>query len=113
MQPVELARTYLRGLQALDARGVAALFTPDGVLDDGVGGHHAGSAAIARFIESLRMKIRVEEVRVLEAPGRVTVFGYLASESLERSPFRWVFHLQGERIAHLGNSFLQAFPELP
>lgn len=110
MQPVELARTYLRGLQALDSRGVAALFTPDGVLDDGIGGHHAGTEAIARFIDSLRMNITVEEIRVLEAAGRVTVFGYLASEQLQRSPFRWVFHLRGELIAHLGNSFLQAFP---
>jgi hypothetical protein len=110
MGPLELARSYLRGLQALDGSGVAALFTPDGVLDDGIGGHHSGRAAIQRFIESLRMRISVEEVRVLETPDRVTVFGYLASEQLERSPFRWVFHLRGERIAHLGNSFLQAFP---
>jgi len=110
MQPAELARSYLRGLQALDATGVAELFTPDGVLDDGVGGHHAGREAIARFIASLRMKITVEEMRVLEAPGRVTVFGHLASEQLQRSPFRWVFHLRGDLIAHLGNSFLQTLP---
>jgi hypothetical protein len=112
MDLLVLARRYLMAMQAHQGVAVAAMFTADGVLDDGNGGHHQGPEAITAFIDSLRANVVVEEVAVRQAPCRVTVFGRVGSDELERSLFRWVFHFEGELIGHLGNSYLRELPDL-
>lgn len=99
-------------MQAHDGTAAAALFAPDAVLDDGNGDHHAGRRAITAFIDSLTSNVIVVETSAVTAPGRVTIYGYVGSELLERSMFRWVFHFDGDVISHLGNSFLRHLPEV-
>lgn len=98
---------YFDCLQRGDGPGAAALFTSDGVLDDGNGDHHDGDDAIVAFISGLVRGVVVEQQRVIERPGRVTVFGRVGSPELAMSNFRWVFHLDGHGITHLGNSFVK------
>ena len=111
MDLLALARRYLTAMPGQQGVAVAAMFTADGVLDDGNGGHHRGPDAIAAFIDSLAASVAVEEVAVRQAPCRVTVFGRVGSDDLAQSLFRWVFHFDGELIAHLGNSYLRELPD--
>lgn len=110
MDQRELVGAYFDCLQRGDGPGAAALFCPDGVLDDGNGGHHDGPDQIIAFIGSLAAGVTVEQVRVIERPARVTVFGRVGSAELSMSTFRWIFHLRDGRIAHLGNSFVASLP---
>ena len=112
MSQLDIARDYLSRMQAHDGSGAAALFSAQGVLDDGNGAHHSGRAAITAFIDSLTSNVVVTESSAVVTPGRVTIFGYVGSELLERSMFRWVFHFDGIEITHLGNSFLRSMPTL-
>jgi len=107
MNQREAVDAYFDCLQRGDGPGAAVLFTADGVLDDGNGDHHAGYDEIVAFIAGLVRGVVVEQVRVIECPGRVTVFGRVGSPELSLSKFRWVFHFDGDRIAHLGNSFVK------
>ncbi len=103
----EVVNRYFDCLQRGDGTGAAELFTGDGVLDDGNGDHHDGHDAIVEFISGLVRGVTVEQTRTIDRPGRVTVFGRVGSPELTMSNFRWVFHLDGDRITHLGNSFIR------
>jgi SnoaL-like domain len=47
----ELLTTFARAVEADDGRGLAMLFTEDGVYEDGFFGAHAGRAAIAAMLQ--------------------------------------------------------------
>ena len=114
MEKIEIARCYLAAVAAADPKAVSALFAEDGVLDDFVGGHHAGREGIEAFVGTWRAG-EVEfspPVRWLDEGDRLTVYGHVQRPGESDSDHvRWVFHFREQQIAHLGNSKILDFPE--
>jgi len=101
---------YFQALQTRDGVLAASLFTPDGVIDDFRGKHHAGTAAIERFIGQVP-DMKLEYLSEFIAHGsRITLYGRITYPGVERVLVRWVFSAEGERIAHLGNSRIEQVP---
>jgi hypothetical protein len=118
MEKIELARRYLAAVAAADRLAVSALFAEEGVIDDFVGGHHAGRREIEAFVNTWRAgDVEFSDpVAWIDEGGRITVYGYVQRPGeAERDHVRWVFHIEeraGEStITHLGNSKIVSFPE--
>ena len=113
MEKLEVARRYLAAAAAADPQGVSGLFLSDGVIDDFVGGHHAGRERIEAFVRTWKAgEVGFSEpVRWLDEGDRLTLYGHVQRPGEpERDRVRWVFHFRGDRIAHLGNSKIADFP---
>ncbi len=114
MEKIEIARRYLAAVAAADPKAVSALFLEDGVLDDFVGGHHAGREGIEAFVRTWSVgEVGFSEpVRWLDEGNRLTVYGHVQRPGEPESDHvRWVFHFRECRIAHLGNSKILDFPK--
>ena len=111
---IEIAKRYLAAVSAADADAVCALFTEDGVLDDFVGGHHVGHDGLRAFLSTWKAgEVGFSDpARWIEEDDRLVVFGYVERPGEpERDVVRWVFHLRGARIRHLGNSKIVSIPD--
>jgi ketosteroid isomerase-like protein len=113
VEKLEVALRYLAAVAAADPQAVSGLFLADGVLDDFVGGHHAGRERIEAFVRTWKAgEVGFSEpVRCLDEGDRLTLYGHVQRPGEpERDRVRWVFHFRGDRIAHLGNSRIVDFP---
>ena len=117
MEKIELARLYLAAVAAADPASVSALFTKDGVIDDFVGGHHAGRDEIEAFVGTWRAgDVEFSDpVAWIDEGGRIAVYGHVQRPGEpERDHVRWVFHIETRAgksaITHLGNSKIVSFP---
>ena len=113
MKRLEIARRYFETLRSADPRKVSSLFREDGVLDDYTGGHHRGREGVEAFVGHLEPgQVFVSEpVHWLEDGERLTVYariGPAASDAREGA--RWIFHFDGEKIAHVGVTRVDSFP---
>ena len=109
---LEIARRYLEGLRSADSALVSSLFREDGVIDDYTGGHHLGRPGIEAFVRGLQPgQVYISEPEVwLEEGDRLTLWGRIGLVDEEsREDVRWIFHFDGDRIAHLGNSRVDFF----
>jgi ketosteroid isomerase-like protein len=116
MDRIDIARRYLAAVAAADADAVCTLFDEDGVIDDFVGGHHVGHAGLRTFLGTWSAgEVGFSEpVEWIEEGDRLVVFGTVQRPGVpERDRVRWIFHLNGDRIAHLGNSKIESFPGDP
>jgi len=101
---------YFRALQTRDGALAASLFTPDGVIDDFRGKRHAGPTHIAQFIDQVP-RLRLEYLsECIQHKTRMTVYGRITYPGVESVLVRWIFSIEGERIAHLGNSRIEHIP---
>ena len=113
MKKIEIARSYLAAVTAADPQAVCALFAANGVIDDFVGGHHAGHAAIEVFIGTWNPGDVgfSEPAHWIDEGSRLAVYGYVQRPGeAEQDHVRWVFHFAGDLISHLGNSKIMSFP---
>ncbi len=117
MEKIDRAKLYLGAVTAADPGAVSALFTQDGVIDDFVGGHHAGREAIEVFVGTWSAGDVgfSDPVSWIEEGDRLAVYGYVQRPGeAERDSVRWVFHFEASDgpglIAHLGNSKIVSFP---
>lgn len=95
---------YLQGLVAGDGPRVAAMFVPEGTIDDFRGGHRAGRASVAEFISARRDLIVEAPLNLIQTGDRVNVYGRVVYADGEVAQVRWVFHFNGELIRHVCNS---------
>jgi hypothetical protein len=95
---------YLRGLELGDGPGVAAMFVPDGTIDDFRGGHRSGREAVAEFITGRRDLAVEAPLNLMQSGDRVNVYGRVVYADGEVAQVRWVFHFDGELISHVCNS---------
>ena len=113
MSKIYVAKCYLAALRSADAEAATALFLEDGAIDDFVGGHRVGR----RGIEELFRQVKATPVFVsepehwIEEGNRLAVYGYLGlADGETRDRVRWIFHFEGARISHLGNTRVDHFP---
>ena len=115
MTRLEIARRYFDTLRSADPGTVSALFREDGVLDDYTGGHHRGWEGIETFVGQLEPgQVYISEpVHTLEDRERLTVFARIGpAASQDHEDARWVFHFDGEKIAHVGVTRVDTFPSM-
>lgn len=99
-----VCRRYFDALEAGAGVAAAGLFTPDGVLDDLLGGHHQGQSQIRDFINE-RPSLQVQEpLRVLASGDRLNVYGALLFDPHPGFAVRWIFAFEGDAIRHLSIS---------
>jgi hypothetical protein len=109
---VEVVREYLKCLASCDGDGAAALFAETGVMDDGDGVHRVGRAAVKKLIDSIPSSIKVNAPQhLIDEGARVVAYGELwAPRFADKTiKLRWVFHFDGDKITHLGNSYVTVF----
>lgn len=107
----ETIHLYFQALSTHDGELAASLFTPDGVIDDFRGKHHAGRDTIRRFISQVPpLNLEFQSAFIAEGQ-RVTVYGLIHYPGKDSVLVRWVFTAQGEQIAHLCNSRIEQVPE--
>jgi SnoaL-like domain len=102
---------YFKALSTHDGALAASLFAEDGVIDDFRGKHHAGRAAIEKFIGQVpAMQLEFHSDFIAQGQ-RVTVYGHIHYPGKDSVLVRWVFTADGEQIAHLCNSRIEQVPE--
>lgn len=107
----DVCRRYFDALQTGAGVAAADLFTPRGVLDDLLGGHHQGRTQIRDFIDR-RPSLHVQgPLRVLASGDRLNVYGALEFATGPGFPVRWIFSFEGDAIRHLSISRIRPAPE--
>ena len=101
---------YFDALRTHNGTAAAALFAESGVIDDFRGRHHAGQAAIEKFIGQVPAMDLTFVSAVIEEPPRITVYGRITYSDTDTVLIRWVFTADGDRIAHLCNSRIELVP---
>lgn len=110
MNKLDIVKKYLHCLANADAEGAAALFTENGAMDDADGHHRLGHAGVKAVIGTVLKGMYVDAPRHwIEEGNRLIAYGILGGGGrFGNNPvkIRWVFHFEGDKIAHLTNSFV-------
>jgi hypothetical protein len=106
-----LVDEYFDALRRGDGDKAAALFVPDGIIDDLRGGHHHGREEIRDFINN-RPPLKADtSVKRREENDQTCVYGYIYYGSGEVAATRWLFLGNELGLTHLCNSRLQSLEE--
>jgi hypothetical protein len=114
MKQLAIVREYLRCLAVRNGSGASALFSETCAMDDANGRHHVGRQGVKGVLDSAISDMVVNApLHHIEEGKRVVVYGTLngAMFGPEGAKMRWVFHFENGQIAHLGNSFVNVFPD--
>ena len=102
---------YFEALCGQDGGAMRALFAEDGVIDDYVGRHHVGGAAIEAFINQVvKRKLRIVS-EIVQEGQRATAVAEIAYADGRVTLVRWIFQIADGKIAHVGNTAVKQFPE--
>jgi ketosteroid isomerase-like protein len=112
MTDTSIVRRYLTAMQAADGTRAAALFTPDGVLDDYRGGHRVGRDVIREYLNARPFRTIDFLTDVIAEGPRMTAYAEMNyDDGRGRRLVRFVFTVDGGAIAHLCNSSVEFVPD--